>query len=293
MQENGKSKLLFLLSMVIWGSIGIFRRGIPLSSSVLACYRGFCGVLVLLAAAGITRHPIHQPIEKKKGMFLVLSGVLMGFNWILLFEAYNYTTVPTATLCYYMQPTIVILLSPLLFRERIGFRKGICALTALIGMVLVSGVIEKGVPSSGEGKGILLGLGAAFLYAMVVILNKKVPGIDGWEKTILQLLSAAVVLLPYILLTEKNISFDLSGSGILMLVILGLVHTGLAYALYFGSMDGLKAQTAALFSYADPVVALVLSAAVLHESLTWTGILGAVLIIGAAMMNEIAKKGNG
>ena len=68
---------------------------------------------------------------------------------------------------------------------------------------------------------------------------------------------------------------------------MGLVHTGMAYAIYFGSMSHLKAQSIAVLGYIDPVFALLLSALVLHESLTVFGILGAVLIIGSALVSEI------
>ena len=288
MQKNSnKSLIMLLLSMLIYGSIGIFRRYIPLPSAVIACFRGASGALILFIFAKLRKIKLVNGIGIKKVLLLILSGAVMGFNWILLFEAYNYTTVSTATLCYYMAPTIVIILSPLLFRERITLKKGICAIVAVIGMIFVSGVVENGFPSPTEAKGILCGLGAAFLYAGVIILNKMLPGIDPYEKTIIQLASAAVVLLPYILLTGQNVSAEITPIAVIMLLIVGVVHTGLAYALYFGSIDGLRAQTVAIGSYLDPVTALVLSAIVLKEKMTVFGIIGAILIISAALISEI------
>ena len=288
MQKNSnKSLIMLLLSMLIYGSIGIFRRYIPLPSAVIACFRGASGALILFIFAKLRKIKLVNGIGIKKVLLLILSGAVMGFNWILLFEAYNYTTVSTATLCYYMAPTIVIILSPLLFRERITLKKGICAIVAVIGMIFVSGVVENGFPSPTEAKGILCGLGAAFLYAGVIILNKMLPGIDPYEKTIIQLASAAVVLLPYILLTGQNVSAEITPIAVIMLLIVGVVHTGLAYALYFGSIDGLRAQTVAIGSYLDPVTALILSAIVLKEKMSVFGIIGAILIISAALISEI------
>lgn len=109
----------------------------------------------------------------------------MGLNWMLLFEAYNYTSVAIATMCYYMQPTIVILLSPLVFRERLTFKKMLCALTAIIGMVFISGVLTGTGVQIHDIKGILFGIGAALLYSAVVILNKKVVLENIYEKSVI------------------------------------------------------------------------------------------------------------
>lgn len=288
MQKNeSKSLLMISASMVIWGSVGIFRRFIPLPSAVLACSRGVIGTIFLILLVKLQQKQLFHHIGRKTIGLLILSGAVMGVNWILLFEAYNYTSVAAATLCYYMAPTIVVLLSPLLFREKITLRKGICAVLAVVGMVFVSGIIESGIPSVSEFKGILFGLGAAVLYASVVILNKLLPGIDPFEKTIIQLASSAVVLFPYILLSGQTIPENISSLTVVMVLIVGLLHTGIAYAMYFGSVDNLHAQTVALLSYLDPITALILSALILGEKMTVFGIIGAVLIIGAAIVSEM------
>ncbi len=288
MEKNAsKSLLMLLLSMVIFGSIGIFRRYIPLPSAALACWRGMSGALLLFLFVKARKKKLNHAIGGKKTALLALTGAMIGVNWILLFEAYNFTTVATATLCYYMQPTIVILLSPLAFGEKITLKKGLCVILSLVGMVFVSGLIDQGMPAFSERKGILLGLGAAVLYAAVVIMNKKQPGLDAYEKTIVQLSSAAAALVPYLLLSGQPVQMEWSFTGVILLLIVGFVHTGVAYALYFGSMDGLKAQTVAICSYLDPVTALLLAALILKEGITVYGILGAVLIIGSALISEI------
>ncbi len=285
-KNDPRSLAMLTLSMVIFGSIGIFRRYIPLPSAALACFRGLSGAAVLFAAAKAQKKTLNHHIGAKKILWLALTGAVMGFNWIFLFEAYNHTTVATATLCYYMQPTIVMLLSPLLFSERLNGRKTLCVALSLAGMVLVSGFAEGGMPGASELKGVAFGLAAAVLYATVVIMNKKLPGMDAYEKTIIQLLGAAAALIPYLLLSGVTLTGAWTPTVLVMLLIVGVVHTGLAYALYFGSMDGLRAQTVALLSYLDPVVALVLSALILKERMTPLGIIGAALIIGAAILSE-------
>lgn len=284
--NNEKSLLMLTLSMAIFGSIGIFRRYISLTSSSLAFFRGILGALFLLFVAKIQKKQINHHIGIRKILWLVITGAVMGINWILLFEAYNYTTVATATLCYYMQPTIVILFSPLIFKESITPKKWVCVILSIIGMIFVSGLIESGIPPLSESKGILFGIGAALFYATVVIMNKKLPGLDAYEKTIIQLLSAAVILVPYLLISRQSFHVEWTPTVIVMLLIVGFVHTGVAYALYFGSMDGVKAQTVAVFSYLDPIIALLLSTVILKERMTFFGIAGAILIIGAALISE-------
>ena len=193
-------------------------------------------------------------------------------------------------MCYYMQLTIVILLSPLVSQERLTARRLLCALAAIVGMVFVSGVLDSGGARSGDLSGILFGLGAAVLYATVAILNKKVVLDDVHEKTIVQLAAAAAVLIPYLLATEDLSRLSLDAVAVVMVLLVGIVHTGFAYALYFGSMKALKAQSIAVLSYIDPVFALLLSAAALHEPLSAFGLVGAVLIIGSALISEPAGK---
>ena len=229
-----------------------------------------------------------RDIPRQKLLWLIISGAVMGINWMLLFEAYNHTTVAVATLCYYMQPTILILLSPILFRENLTKKKAICAAVAVIGMILVSGVIGGSSNSQGNDLyGVLLGLGAACFYAGVIIINKKVEGIDPFPKTMIQLLSAGITMIPYMLITHSFDSFPTDPRTLLLLLTVGLVHTGITYVLYFGSMEHLRTQTVAILGYIDPVSALFFSAVLLKEPLSLYNIIGAVLIIGSALISEI------
>lgn len=277
------------LSMVIFGTIGVFRRYIPLPSSLVAMARGLTGMLFLLLVMVLRKRGMNRTAVRRKLGLLCLSGAAIGVNWILLFEAYNYTSVATATLCYYLAPMFVILASPLVVGERLTAKKLICVLTALLGMVFVSGVLESGGGSS-DLKGVLLGLGAAVLYASVVLMNKQLGDVPAYDRTIVQLGSSAAVLLPYVLLTEDMGAMTFTPGTIGLLLVVGIVHTGIAYALYFGSLMQLKAQTAAILSYIDPVVAVLLSALVLREHMSLLSGLGAVLVLGAAVVSELPSR---
>ena len=274
------------LSMVIFGTIGIFRRYIPLPSSLVAMTRGLTGMLFLLLVMLLRRRSMNRAAVRRKLGMLCLSGAAIGVNWILLFEAYNYTSVATATLCYYLAPMFVILASPLVVGERLTAKKLICVLAALLGMVFVSGVLEAGGGSS-DLKGVLLGLGAAVLYASVVLMNKQLGDVPAYDRTIVQLGSSAAVLLPYVLLTEDVGALSFTPGTLALLMVVGVVHTGMAYAMYFGSLMQLKAQTAAILSYIDPVVAVLLSALLLKEHMSLLSGLGAVLVLGAAVISEL------
>ncbi len=244
-------------------------------------------MIFLLFVVLVTRNKLSSANIKNNLLVLLLSGAAIGFNWIFLFEAYNYTTVATATLTYYLAPFFVMLASPFFLKEKLTLKQFLCIIGALVGMVFVSGVIQNGIPAPDELRGILFGLGAAILYATVIVLNKKLGEISAYEKTIMQLGTAAVVVIPYILLTEDITTLEFAPLTVVMLLITGIVHTGIAYTFYFNSMKDLKAQTVAIFSYIDPAVAILLSAFILKEGMDIYGIIGAVLILGSAMLSEI------
>lgn len=287
---SARARLSIIIAMLIWGSIGLFRRFIPLPSASLAEVRALGGVAFLLIWTLIRRTRLSLIDIRKNALKLLLSGAFIGLNWVLLFEAYQYTSVAVATLCYYMAPMIVMLLSPLLLHERLTKKKLICLGVSLLGMVMVSGVF--GSNDGNSLRGVALGLAAAVFYASVILTNKRISGIAPMDRTIAQLAVAALVVLPYALLTEDISSIMLNAGSLLMLLIVAIIHTGLAYALYFSSMDHLPAQTAALMSYIDPVSAILLSALVLKEGMSPVSVVGTVLVLGAVIVCELPDRIN-
>lgn len=275
-----------LSAMTIFGTVGIFVRYIPLPSATVAFFRGALGLVFLLVIVALTGKT--PDIKSIRGNIwaLLLSGGAIGLNWVLLFESYHYTTVATATICYYLAPVFLVMASPLLGERLTGRKLGLLGV-ALVGMVFVSGVLQGGVSG---GKGIALAVGAAILYASAMFLNKKLKNITAYDKTVIQLAAAAAVILPYVLTTGGFAMEEMTGVRYLLLAVVGIVHTGIAYWMYFGALGRLPSQSVALYSYLDPVVAILLSALWLREKLHWQGILGAVLILGSALVSELPEK---
>lgn len=288
-----RAKRDLIFSVSVFGTIGIFVRWIGLPSSVIALVRGAVGAAFLLLLARFRHAPIDRAALRRRWQLLLLSAAMMSFNWITLFEAYRYTTVATATLCYYMAPIFVTLISPVLLKERLTAQKLLCVFLALAGMIFVSGVPQSGLPGPSEAKGILLALCSAALYAGVILINKYLAGVPAYDRTLLQLACAAAVMIPYILLTEDLSAMSVTPLGAVLLLIVAVFHTGWCYALYFGSMTVLSAQTVALFSYIDPIVAILLSALLLRKPLGWSGILGAALVLGSTLVSELPVPGKG
>ncbi len=143
------AKLKLIVSMLIFGSMGIFVRNIALPSGVIALVRGGVGVLFLLLICALTRTPVSLKAIKRNLPLLLCSGAALGANWIFLFEAYRHTTIAVATLSYYFAPVLITMASPFLFKEKLTGKKLACMMASLIGMALVSGVMgSSALPAS-------------------------------------------------------------------------------------------------------------------------------------------------
>lgn len=278
-----------IVSMTVFGTLGLFVRHIPLTSGELALYRAVLAILLIGIYLLMTRQRIRLSAIKKDLPALLLSGAAMGINWILLFQSYRYTTVSIATLSYYFAPVLVTVLCPILFKEKMRAKQWLCFLMSTVGLVLltVQGGAEKG---KSDLTGILFGFGAAMFYSSVVLLNKYIKGVDGIHRTFLQFISAAAVLIPYVLLSEPSGLSSLDGVGLASLLTVGLVHTGITYCLYFSALKELPGQKAAILSYIDPLVAVLVSVTVLHEKITALQIVGGIFILGFTLINEISVK---
>ncbi len=289
MKKIFSSRLLLIISMAIFGTIGLFRRSIDVSSGELALYRAVLAAAFIGLFLLITKNRIPFNKIRKQLPILIISGIAMAFNWILLFEAYNYTTVSVATLSYYFAPVIVTVLCPILFKEKMRIKQWICFIMSTAGIILITGIgsLDTG---SNHFLGIIFGLGAACLYATVIILNKFTKGVDGIHRTFIQFMAAIVALCPYVLFTSGINVLSLDTKGTVLLLIVGLVHTGITYCMYFTSLKDLPGQKAAILSYIDPLVAVLCSVVILHEAITVMQIIGGVLILGFTLWNELTPK---
>ena len=279
-------RIMMIVSMAVFGTLGPFVRNITVSSSELALYRAILAALLISVYFLITKQRIDFKAIRKEAPVLLLSGVAMGINWILLFEAYKYTTVSVATLSYYFAPVIVTAVCPLLFKEKLTARQIICFVMSTVGLVLLIGITDLDGGSSSL-KGIAFGLGAALFYAMVILLNKFIKGVAGIQRTMLQFISAIAVLIPYVLLTGGITLGSMNSTGWTCLLVVGLFHTGVCYCLYFSSLKELPGQEAAILSYIDPLVALLVSVFILGEQILPVQILGGMMILGFTLWNEL------
>ena len=282
-------RALIIIAMASFGTLGPFVRNIAVSSGELALYRAVMAAVLLAGYLAMTKQPLKLKQLSRELPLLLISGMAMGINWILLFEAYKYTTVSVATLSYYFAPVLVTVACPLLFREKMGTKQWICFVMSTLGIALITGIGDLS-GGSDHLKGILFGLGAAVLYASVILLNKFIKGVAGIQRTFLQFLAAIVILIPYVAFSGGVTLQKLDGLGWVCLLIVGLFHTGITYCLYFSALKELPGQEAAILSYIDPLVAVLISVFVLGEQMTVVQIIGGMLILGFTLWNEIQPK---
>ena len=283
-----RPKIMFSVSMAIFGTLGLFTRNISLSSGELALYRAILAAALILVYLALTKQKIDLKSLRRDIPLLLASGAAMGINWILLFQAYRYTTISAATLSYYFAPVIVTAACPLLFREMLTGRQILCFAMSTLGLALIT--LSGGLSGGRDLIGILLGLGAASFYAAVILLNKFIRQIEGIHRTLLQFLAAILVLTPYVALTKGFCWPVMNLGGWASLLTVGLIHTGMTYCLYFSALKELPGQTAAILSYIDPLVAVVISVCLLGEPITFRQLLGGCMILGFTLLNELAPR---
>lgn len=286
MKNTNTARFSLIVSMTVFGTLAPFVRNIAVSSGELALYRAILAAMLIGIFLFVTKQRIHFRALGKDLPLLLLSGMAMGINWILLFEAYKFTTVAISTLSYYFAPVIVTLVCPFLFQERITKKQLLCFVMSTAGLALVIGITDLG-SGGNDGIGLLFGLGAAVFYAAVILLNKFIKGVAGIHRTFLQFLSAIVILVPYVAFSGGVSLGGLDMTGWFCLLIVGLLHTGVTYCLYFSSLKELPGQEAAILSYIDPLVAVIIGVVVLGEPLTWQQLVGGGLILGFTLWNEI------
>lgn len=283
--KHKNAKSMMIASMAIFGTLGVFTRNITVTSGELALYRAVLAISLIAVYLVCTKQNINLKASKKELVLLLFSGAAIGINWILLFEAYKYTTISAATLSYYFAPVIVTVICPILFHEKLTGKQFFCFLMSTLGLIMITGT--SNIRDKRDFIGILFGISAAIFYAAVIILNKFIRNIDGIHRTFLQFLSAIIILVPYVLLTSGIHlgNLDIKGWGNLLIV--GLFHTGITYCMYFSSLKELAGQEASILSYIDPLVAVLISVLILGETMSIAQAIGGVLILGFTLWNEL------
>lgn len=284
-----KYYLMFVAAMLIFGSNGVFASMLDMSGAQLVLMRTLIGGAVLLIIILISRSRTPREVLLREKWRLLFAGVCLGANWALLFEAYNLMNVSLATLTYYTAPVLVLVLAPFVLKERQNSLAYVGMLVVVVGMLLVVGT------DFGEGgvtvTGLVVGLGSAVFYAMLMLVNKKISGVSGLNLTFIEIIIAAVILLPYVFATSGGVPLPTDARGIFALIFLCTVNTGFACWLYFSSMNRLPAKAVALMGYFDPVSALVFSAVFLDERLSTVQFIGAVLVLAGALVGQLRPRG--
>ncbi len=286
MKQETIARIKMSVSMLIFGTMAPLVRAISVSSQELALYRAALAAILIGVFMTATRQKLLPQARKKDLFLLILSGGAMAFTWILLFEAYKYTTVAIATLSYYFAPVLVTLASALFFREKLGKKQILCFCMSTLGLVIVTGLTELG-SGSNNAMGILCGLGAAVFYAATILINKGIRGIGGIQRTFLQFLAAIAVMVPYVGLTSGVTLAAMDLTGWVCLLVIGLLYTGVTYCMYFSAVEHISGQELAILSYIDPLVAVVVGVAVLGEPLSIQQLIGGALILGFTLWNEL------
>ena len=276
-------RLKYIIAVILYGTIGVFLRPVSVSSEIVVMCRGIIGSAFIFAFLNIRKQKPDMAAIRENRIWLLISGIGLGLNWVFLFAAYLHTTVAIASLCNYMAPIIVVVIAPVALREPLNKRKIPCVIAALIGIILVSGFWTG---STGGFSGVFMGLLAAVCFVVIVICNRKMHGINAYDKSVVQLIISAITVLPYVLIKNWDIQLHWNARSIVLILILGLIHTGAAYCLYFSGMATLPVQTVAILGYLEPVVSVLCSAIILHENMGAHGWIGAVLILGAAIISE-------
>ena len=280
-------RIQFLIVMCGFGLLGPIVRAINLPSTAVSCLRSWISSIFLFGYVLVKKIKVEEGFLKKHGKHLLIMGVFLALDLLFFFMSYSYTTIATATLCYYIEPLFYVIGCALIFGEKPTVPQFVCVGVALIGMAFVAGIPKYGLPSPKEAKGIIFAVLGGFFYAAVTLANKAYPGIEQHIKIACQLFISAVVLTPYICLTEDVASFSIGLKDVVLLLIIGVVMTGFAYLIYFENAAKLPSKTVAIFSYGDPVVSVFASAVFLKEPIDIYGIMGAIMIIGAALFSEL------
>ncbi|GAA4838396.1 DMT family transporter [Paenibacillus vulneris] len=283
-----KETIYFILSMIIFGAVGVFAKYIDLRASVIALFMSLIGSMFLFIICMSTKHKISRQIIRRNVVPLFIASLALCGNWIFLFQSYKETTIANAAISYYFAPVLVIVMSPVVLKEKLSLKKAICVVIALIGLVLI---VQSNKTATAEHNllGIIYGLIAAGFYAVLTLVNKFIRNMNGLENTFIQIVLSSVILLPYVFITEGFPISRISGNSIILLLLLGIFHAGVGFYLFFTGMSGLKAQSVAVLSYIDPLTSLFISVLVIGEKMTLLQLAGAALLLGSTLLSETSR----
>ena len=282
---DSKAFTKYISALLLFGLNGIVASQIPLNSYEIVFLRTLIGSILLIALFLIGKGKLHINIYKKDALFVVLSGIAMGTSWMFLYEAYQQIGVSLSSLLYYCGPIIVMILSPIIFREKLTAPKLLGFATVLVGIFLVNGNAPQG---NSNTWGLLCGAMSAVMYFFMVTLNKQSKSISGMENSVIQLVVSFLTVAVFTGI-KQGFVIHVPAAAWIWILILGVVNTGIGCYLYFSPLTKLPVQTVAVCGYLEPLSAVVFAAVLLGEKMTIVQIIGAVCIIGGAMIGELIK----
>ncbi len=280
-----KEKLYFVISMVIFGAVGVFVKYIRLSSSEIAMFLSLIGATSLLVVCICKKKRVPWGMVRRNIMTLLLASISLSGNWIFLFQAYKETTIANAALSYYFAPVLVTMLSPLILKEKLSVKKAVCIGGALLGLffILQNGRMEA---NGNHLLGIGYGLIAASFYAALTLINKFIRELDGLTNTLLQLGLAVMILFLFVMFTDSFNLSSLTGKAVVLMILLGILHGGVGFYMFFTGMKGLKAQSIAVLSYIDPLTSLLISALIIGDRMNLLQMAGTILLLGSIWIGD-------
>ncbi len=287
--KNTSAKLEYIISVLLYGTIGLLLQYVNATSELIVLCRSSIGTIVVLLFMLCRRQKVDFAGIRSNFLIITLSGIFLGLNWVTLFTAYQVTSIATASLLNYMAPMIVIAVSPFVLKEKMTVTKAICVIAAFIGVALVSGFLDGG-DQNFNFLGVIMGLAAALCFVGVVLCNRKMKPMHALTRCAYQLLVAALVVLPYNLIKNGGLPFPTDLTSILLLIVLGVLQTGFAYIFYFNGLASLPVQSVAILGYLEPLVTVITGVLILGQYISVWGIIGAVLILGAAVFSELSGK---
>lgn len=280
-----KALIKYISALMLFGLNGVVASHIALTSYEIVFLRTFIGGIFLTALYLFKKEKFHIRNNGKDIFFIVLSGIAMGANWLFLYEAYQQIGVSLATLLYYCGPVIVMILSPLIFKERLTAPKVVGFVIVVIGVILVNG---KATVAGENLWGFFCGMMSAVMYFLLVTFNKQAKKIVGMENSVIQL-GVSFLTVAVFMLVKQGIFFHIPKESLPWILMLGIVNTGLGCYLFFSPLSKLPVQTVAICGYIEPLSAVIFATVFLGERMAAVQIIGAVLIIGGAMVGELVK----
>ena len=280
-----KAYLKYLLAVLLFGTNGIISSQISLDSYEIVFLRTLLGSIFLICVFLLGKNKFRISQYRKEFVFIVLSGMAMGVGWMFLYEAYAHIGVGLASLLYYCGPVIVMIMSPVIFKEKLTLPKITGFMAVVTGIILVNGRVAA---LGGNTWGLFCGAMSAIMYFLMLISNKQAKNIIGMENSLIQLTASFLAVAVFVGF-KQHFVIHVPQEDWLWIIFLGLVNTGIGCYLYFSSLYLLPVQTVAVCGYIEPLSAVVFAALLLGEHMTFIQVIGAVFIIGGAMCGELVK----